>query len=87
MREAREGDLASMPSRRERVGAARGSSSPSVHTYWGPALPPLRLPAVSASLPSLLPPATVFLPHRMLRLTLEMMGTKSQGLEDSHVEQ
>jgi hypothetical protein len=57
-----------MPSRSERVGAARDSSSLSAHTYWGPALPPLRLAAVSASLPSLLPPVTAFLPHRTLRL-------------------
>lgn len=84
--EAREGSLASISSHRERMRAARNSTLPSAHTYWSPALPPLWLAAVSASLPSLLPPATAFLPNRTLGLTLEMMATKSQRRQESQVE-
>lgn len=58
-----------------------GAAPPSTHTYWGSAVPPFWLSAVSASLPFLLPPATAFLPNRTLRLTLEMTGSKSKGLE------
>lgn len=73
--------MASTPPQREMMGAAKASTLPSAQTHWGSALPPLRLAAVSASLPSLLPPATASLPSRTLGLTLETMGTKSKGLE------
>lgn len=59
--------------------ASRASALPSARTRWGLALPPLRLAAVSASLPSfLLPPATAFLPSRTPGLTL-MLRAGSSG--------